>query len=383
LRIAFVSPNYLPLIGGTQIAMHNIATRLIAAGHDVTVVTRRGPGDKYIDHYEEVGVRSFVEFGGKASFVYSTFALYPFLNRHVVEADLIHQFHLLRFGFPVTLFAMRHGKPVVTTLMGTDTFDPEYPSKKLLAPFLAFIMNRSSAVTSPSTALSRYAYSQGCRNYVHIIPHGVDTDRFKSENWDIKRLREMLLRGRNKIILSVGRLHSIKRPDVLIRAMSILIHSYEWTNAVLVIAGDGPEELGLKRLVNDLDIAPFVEFRGHIPRQQVADYYHACDIFAFHSTFETFGIVLAEAMACAKAVVSTTAGAIPEIVEDGETGLLVPPNDPNAFASALLTLLKDPPLARLMGERGKKKALVRYEWGALCQQYIDLYRDVLKKTCAE
>jgi glycosyltransferase involved in cell wall biosynthesis len=347
------------------------------------VLTRREPGGKYVDYCEGVRVRSFVEYGGKASFIYSNLALYSFLKRHIAEADIIHQFHLLRFGFPVTLYGMNHGKPVVTTLMGTDTHDPEYPSNKLLALFLAYIMNRSSAMTSPSHMLSSYAYQQGCRKYIHIIPHGVDAERFKSEDEDVKRLRETLLRGRGTLILSVGRLHSIKRPDVLIRAMSALVHFHGWMNAVLVIAGDGPEELELKRLVNELNIGPFVEFRGHIPHQHIADYYHACDIFAFHSTFETFGIVLAEAMVCGKAIVSTTAGAIPEIVDDGETGLLVPPNDHNAFAKALLTLLRDPPLAGLMGERGMRKALTQYEWGALYRQYMDLYRSVLKKPCVE
>lgn len=379
MKIALISPNYLPIIGGTQVALHNIAKHLINEGHDVLVITRRSAEDEAVNCYDGVNVRSFIEYGGKLSFIYTDVILYSFLKKHLATVDIIHQFHLLRFGLPVVLFGRYHRKPVVTTLMGTDTFDPEYSITRLFSPYLSYIMNKSSTVTSPSIDLSRYAYRQGCSQEIHIIPHGINADWFTSRDQHAAQLRETVLHHKKakKIILSVGRLHSIKRPDILLRAMSVLVNTYNVKNAVLLIVGDGPEEANLRQLAHDLNISELVEFHGHVPQENVADYYHCCDIFAFHSTYETFGIVLAEAMACGKPVVSTFAGAIPEVVDHKETGLLVPPNDPKEFAKALKLLNEDESLAKMMGEQGRRKAMVQYEWRNICRQYLELYNKVL------
>lgn len=379
MKIALISPNYLPIAGGTQVVVHNIAKHLLGSGHDVVVITRRLPEERAVHCYDEVETRSFVEYGGKLSFIYTSLILYPFLKKHISHVDVIHQFHLLRFGLPVTLFGRRYRKPVITTLMGTDTFDPEYPYTRLFSPYLSRIMNNSSAVTSPSMDLSRDAYKQGCRQKIHVIPHGIHTGRYSINTQRVARLRKALLHdtAAQKIILSVGRLHSIKRVDIIIRAMSFLIDAYGVKNATVIFVGDGPEKDRLLQLTRDLRLTAFVKFVGHVPQEEIADYYHCCDIFAFHSTYETFGLVLAEAMACGKPVVSTLAGAIPEVVNHKETGLLVAPNDPESFAQALNALLSDEPAAKAMGEQGRRKALQRYEWRTICSQYLDLYNTVL------
>lgn len=370
-----ISPNYLPLVGGTQVAVHNIAKHLMAAGHDVVIVTRRCSGDESLDCYDGVKLRSFREFGSRLSFIYTNLVLYSFLKKHLADTDIIHQFHLLRFGLPVTQYGKHRKKPVITTLMGTDTFDPEYPATRIFSPYLSHIMNSSSAVTSPSLDLARYAQKQGCGKEIHIVPHGIDYARFGLKEQQSAGLRKQLLHNRDhtKIILSVGRLHSIKRADVLIRAMSILVHNHGITKALLVMVGDGPEEANLKRLATELNLLDFIDFRGHISQDNLPTYYHCCDIFAFHSTYETFGIVLAEAMACAKPVVSNLAGAIPEVVDDTITGHLVPPNDPGQFAEKLKALLEDEASARRMGEMGYQKAVQHYDWQTICRQYIQLY----------
>jgi len=379
LKIALISPNYLPVAGGTQVALHNIAKHLINDGHDVLIITRRRKEEKIVNSHEGVNIRSFIEYGGKLSFINTNLTLYSFLKKNIVEVDIIHQFHLLRFGLPTIFFSKNYQKPLLTSLMGTDSFDPEHRIMRFISPYLSYIMNNSTAVTSPSVDLARYAYHQGCSHKIHIIPHGINADSFTYREQHVARLREAVLHDKKakKIILSVGRLHSIKRPDILLKAMSVLVNTYGVKNTVLLIVGDGPEGTKLKNLAHELNISELVEFHGHVPHENITDYYHCCDIFAFHSTYETFGIVLTEAMACGKPVVSTAVGAIPEVVDHIKTGFLVPPNNPEEFAKALKYLIEDESIAKIMGEQGRKKTLLKFSWRNICWQYLELYKTLL------
>ena len=102
-------------------------------------------------------------------------------------------------------------------------------------------------------------------------------------------------------------------------------------------------------------------------------------VFACPSVYEPLGIVNLEAMACGTAVVGSRTGGIPEVVADGETGLLVPPGDPEALADALNVLLSDPGLARAMGQAGRKRAVAEFGWHAIAAQTADLYAELANK----
>ena len=103
------------------------------------------------------------------------------------------------------------------------------------------------------------------------------------------------------------------------------------------------------------------------------------DIFALHTMYEAFGIVLAEAMICGKPVVATLAGAIPEIVKNGTSGLLVPPNDPESFAYALKRLLDDERLSKAIGTSGENVIADAYNWSGIADQYLQLYNEIFMR----
>jgi glycosyltransferase involved in cell wall biosynthesis len=140
-----------------------------------------------------------------------------------------------------------------------------------------------------------------------------------------------------------------------------------------VIGGQGSELPSLKVLAQELGVGDEVVFAGQLGPEKV-DYYAACDIFVFHSMFETFGQVLAEAMMCGKPIVTSRAGAIPEVVDDGVTGLLVEPEDAGAFASAILQLAGNELLRLKMGNAGKRKARVCFDWPSRAAEWLDALR---------
>jgi starch synthase len=99
-------------------------------------------------------------------------------------------------------------------------------------------------------------------------------------------------------------------------------------------------------------------------------------VFAIPSIYEPLGIVNLEAMACGTAVVGSRTGGIPEVVDDGETGLLVPAGEPEPLAAALNTLLSDPARAAAMGQAGRKRAVAEFGWPAIAAQTADLYAEL-------
>ncbi len=106
----------------------------------------------------------------------------------------------------------------------------------------------------------------------------------------------------------------------------------------------------------------------------------ACDVLAYPSEFESFGLAYVEAWACGKPVIGCRVGAVPAVVDDGVDGLLVPRRDPNALASALLRLLKDEALRRQLGEQGRAKVQTNYTWDVVVARFRQVYEQTVDRA---
>jgi glycosyltransferase involved in cell wall biosynthesis len=144
----------------------------------------------------------------------------------------------------------------------------------------------------------------------------------------------------------------------------------------VVLAGDGFERPELARLASDLGIAEDVTFLGWVPNTDLPPYYRAAAVSVIPSLEEGFGIPAAEAMGCEVAVVASDAGGLPEVVEDGVTGLVVPRGDSGALANAIGALLQDPERRRVMGLAGRQRALRLFDWDRSAEQFEQLYREI-------
>jgi L-malate glycosyltransferase len=182
---------------------------------------------------------------------------------------------------------------------------------------------------------------------VRAIYNGIDFPRLRPKSAAGLR-RQLGIPQDATIISAVGQLVEMKGQDLLIRALGRLDRGRDIR---LLIAGDGPERIKLQRLAQALGVQEWVRFLGHC--HDVGAAYAASDIFAHSSRAEGFGLVLAEAGYFGLPVVATTVGGIPEVVEDGVTGLLVPPDDPPALAAALSRLIDDREYRQRLGRAGK------------------------------
>jgi len=379
MKIGIVSPNYLPNVGGTEVALFNIVHNLAHLGHKVVLVSRLFGKEKTNELSNMVQVHRFRTFRNKFSYVHTFLFLYNFLKTYLKDADIIHQFHIFRFGIPTYLFCKKFNKPLITSLMGADTYDEERKVPKIFFPYFAFIMNKSNFITSPSRIIASYAYKQGCKKEIQIIPHGTDIAKFENINEQsvINFKKNFAIENNTRILLAVQRLSPRKRVEVLIHCAKELRDYYKVYNFLLLIAGKGEQKEKLARLVQKLRLENHVKFLGFVPAELLPICYKAADIFVFHSTFEAFGLVLTEAMAAGKPVVTTRVGAIPEVIKEGETGLLANKDDPRGLAGAINKLLKDSELLKQMGEKGKIRAKSLYDWNDICKRYLNLYRIAL------
>jgi glycosyltransferase involved in cell wall biosynthesis len=180
-------------------------------------------------------------------------------------------------------------------------------------------------------------------------------------------------------LLFCGRLAGRKKQnqkglDILLKAMPHILKEHD---VVLNIIGDGPLLEYYKRLSKELAIDKHVRFLGFIEYSKMPEYYSASDLFVFPSRRESFGLVLAEAMASGLPVVSTNVTAIPEVIKDGETGILVPPNDPEKFAKAVNSLLNDPQRMREMGIKGRERVKEYFTWDKVAERAIRYFEEIL------
>jgi glycosyltransferase involved in cell wall biosynthesis len=206
-----------------------------------------------------------------------------------------------------------------------------------------------------------------------IIPNGVTLKRFLGWN------RSYRLAG-FPAILYVGGLREGKGVDILIRAL-VRIKS-EHPKVKLHIVGTGSSSSYLKALSVQEGMERNVIFWGQADYFSIPKFYIGADICVFPSKHEAFGIVILEAMASGKPVVASNAGGIPEIISDGENGILVKPDDPDALAESILTLLRNDTLRNRLSGNALKTA-ANYSWDNIAEKYISLYKHLTKRARLE
>jgi glycosyltransferase involved in cell wall biosynthesis len=213
-----------------------------------------------------------------------------------------------------------------------------------------------------------------------VLPKGKDSEVIHScvvtvEFDPLARRENIKLKTKNKnfVIGTVSNLVKRKGIKHLIIAFGKMLNEYP--NLKLLIIGDGPLRTDLELLVRELNLASHVKFKGFV--EDVKSYLLDMDIFVLPSLEEALGLAIIEAMAMSLPVVASKIGGIPEVVEDGTTGLLVDPGNPEELSCAMRYLLSNPELLRAMGENGRKRSEQCFNNDILISKYEQVYRELI------
>jgi len=294
-----------------------------------------------------------------------------FRHRH---PDIVQTFILKPNLFGITA-AILAGVPI--TIADDLTLQDQAPTPlrrlrdKVLYRVYVAVANNADHVICRSTPIRRELEALGLKTDVSIIPPPFDIHTIEqlsnADRFSRQRTKE------NTIIGIVARLSEEKRHEDLLKAFAAL--SERHSSVRLLIIGDGPSRSHLEGLVRQLGIGEKVEFSGF--QKNVHQYLRTMDIFVLPSRSEGAGIAIMEAMAWGLPVVASRVGGIPEIVDEGLTGLLFAPGNVKELTDALDTLIEDEKKRTELGERGREKALREFHPDRFIDRHYLLYRTLL------
>jgi len=278
------------------------------------------------------------------------------------SASVVHGHWAIPTG-PAIVSAAKYLKiPSIITMHGGDVYvnrsqGYDFPTRWYVRPVLKWTLRSADALTAISDDCRVHALNAGADdNDIRIIMNGADLKRFCPGPTTPDDLR----RYGDRMIFACRQLFPRKGIRFLLRAIATL--RGDFPDIQVVIVGDGFERPDLEKLAKDLDIDDCTEFLGWVPNADLPRFYRAAAVSVIPSLEEGFGIPAAEAMGCEIPVVASDAGGLPEVVEDGVTGYVVPKGDAGALADALRKLLGSPDLARQMGVAGRQRSLGRFSW---------------------
>ncbi len=403
LRICLLSYRSHPHCGGQGGYVRNLSLALTGLGHRVDVVSgppypELDPGIDLIklpslDLYnpddlfrmprmaELADPINFIEWFGISSMGFSepfTFGLraHRYLKKHLRRYDVVHDNQSLSYG----LWSIKNKIPTVATIHHPITVDrhiavksaaPLWRKLKELRWYSFLDMQKRVARTLPHIiTVSSCARNDICRefniaeNRFSIVPNGINTDLF----YPIPEIT----RQPNRIIVTTSADTPLKGLMYLLTAVAEISRKRDIR---LIVVGAPKKNGQVEKFIRSLGIGRRITFTGRISSEEFVRQYAMASVAVVPSVYEGFGLPAGEAMACGVPVISTTGGALPEVV--GDAGLLVPPSDANALMQAILKVLEHPDLAERLSRAGLERVRQHLTWEAAARTTVDIYRKVM------
>jgi len=294
----------------------------------------------------------------------------PLLKRllKIHQPDILHAHYLTSYGL---LGALSRYHPFIVSVWGNDIY--VFPRKSFIHKYMIiFTLARADMVLSTSRVMAEETHRYTKKQIV-VTPFGIDLEKFRPVKSSAKE--SDLFIG---IIKSLEKKYGI---EYLLEAYRIIKVKYPEIKLKLMIVGGGSEETFLKQLAADLNIDKDTLFTGKIEYDRVPEYHNRLSIAVYPSIedSESFGVSVLEAGACETPVVVSNVGGLPEVVKDGETGIVVEPRNAEKLAKALEILLKDEELRNRMGKNGRERVRKHYDINNNVDRMIELYEKCLNK----
>lgn len=374
-RILVINYEYPPLGGGAGNATAHTAREMVRQGAQVLVLTSAFKGLPARESVDGYAIRRIPTIRARAEqcsalemavFMAGACLYAPFIARAFRPTAIIAYFGI-PCGPAAWLAGLASGAPYAVSLRGGDVpgFQPYDLAglHRLTGPLIRFLWKQAGAVVANSQGLAALAARFEPGLDFPVIPNGADIACFHPHDHA----------GRHEDgparLLFCGRVVYQKGLDLLLEALAALPQDPAWE---LSIVGDGPARPELTAQAARLGIAHRVRFLGWTPRARLADISRDMDCFVFASRDEGMPNAVLEAMASGLPVVASRIAGNVELVEEGRTGWLVPPEDPAALAKALAAMLADPEGRRAMGRAGRRAVETGYTWNAVAARYLAL-----------
>jgi len=377
-RILMVSTDYPPIRGGISSLAFHLAGNLASRGHDVEVVAPRWEGWEAQDQADPCRVwrTPGYNWGYLRGVPLVAGAARRLLTR---PPDVILPMNVAYGGLAMRM-ARALGCRIPYLMFAYGLEFARFRESPLMRRLYRQVYEKAERVFAVSDDTRSRLGEFGVQNRIEVLYPGVDAARFTPEGPDFRRLLALESRP---VIGTLSRLVERKGFDTVLRAMPRVLE--EFPDALYLVVGDGPDRPRLEALTRKLGIGDSVHFAGAADEESLAAWFRTLDVFVMPSReiassghVEGFGIVFLEAGACGRPVLGGRSGGVVEAVQDGVSGRLVNPGDPEDLAQALLGMLRDPHQARAMGRAGRLRVEREFAW----EKVLEPLGDFLETLCA-
>jgi N-acetyl-alpha-D-glucosaminyl L-malate synthase BshA len=359
-----------PTFGGSGILATRLGVEYAGRGHEVHFITYERPvaiqhRDPENVHVHLVSVMEYPLF----KYPPYTIALGSEMFRVSEQQglDLLHVHYSIPHSTAAYLAREMSGVPYVVTLHGSDVTILGSDSSYL--PVNTHTIEEADAVTAVSKFMADEAHQRlGIQKEITVIPNFVDERTFAPNLYEEERVKA----ERDIVVSHISNFRSVKRVHDLVYAMAIV--EKQVPGARLMLIGDGPERHSVEKLVKSLGLQQKVFLTGF--RSDVANLLGCNDAVVLCSETESAPLTLLEGMSSGLPVIATSVGGIPEIIQDGVNGFLVPPKNPEAIADRILQLNAEPTLRTRLGKAARETVLQRYTADKVVDQYLKIYENL-------
>ena len=394
-KVCFISPEYLPLSGGTGSYVYYLSNELMKNGFEINIVTgAQEAKDIKVNRQLSVNFLKIPKTPIIKSFLFAGTS-YRKLNRlrEAINPDITHVNLPLVPNFAVP---PNFGKTLISTVHSTwkgeadairgEPFSRLNSNEKFLVSFNWFLRvfeekmqerSRKLIAVSDFTRRELKQYYGIRDDKIRVIHNGVDTAKFQPTTDKRKIKQDLGFNPDDMAIVSVGRLYARKGLFTLIESIPTVTRKFP--NAKFIISGKGQSN-EMRKLVSHAQLLGVQEnmvFTGYFPDAKLPKLYQSADIFAFSTFYEHHPFAVLEALSTGLPVVTTRVGGIPETITDGKNGFMCEPFNSTQFSDRILYLLEHPKVAAEMAVSARETILQRFDWRIVVKKAIAIYKEVL------